>query len=325
MRNLIARILTNLGWPLGVGCLLLLGVTQAQAATYANMNVANSWIDASTHTKVGYNTSPYRFNSSAGCGVPVPILDDTLSDEIPIGFNFTYGGMVFSTLRIMTNGRLQFNNNMTCYFGSPVQTLPYPDASLNYTMCIYGNDLDPTLKSDVTASTYNTTCTNRATCYISYATIGATPNRSFVVTWNNVPEWTSGGSPQGAYNLQVILQENGEFIYQYGDSTAGPSAGLAQIGWQVDTGDYEAPQIGLPLANTALKFYIPAPAAEYRMEQSSWSSAAGQVIDTSGNNRNASILGSAQTASSGRVGRAADIPINTGSSTIGGADENLDY
>jgi hypothetical protein len=260
----------------------------AGAVTYANTATTFSWIDASAHTKVGYNTVPYMFNNTGGCGTTPPTLDDTLSDNIPIGFNFMYGGVIFNSVRIMSNGRLQFNNNTTCGFGSPVTQLPYPDAGLNYTMRIYGNDLDHTAKSEVPA--YTTVCLNRATCYVSYATLGVAPYRSFVVTWNNVPEWAAGGSTSGNYNLQIILQENGEFIYQYGANTPGPGNATAQVGWQVDTNDYDVPAVGYPASNSAIKFYIPRPVAEYRMEQPSWNGTAGEVLDTSGNGRHGTAV-----------------------------------
>ncbi|MEN9866033.1 MAG: hypothetical protein RL748_1623, partial [Pseudomonadota bacterium] len=307
-------------WPLLLSLALFLA-GPVRAVTYANTPTTFNWIDPSTHTKIGHNTSPYKFKASTGCATTPPILDDTLSDPVPIGFTFNYAGKAFTDLRIMTNGRLQFNNNTTCGFGSPVQTLPYPNNTLNYTMRIYGNDLDPTNKVD--SPSYNTPCLSIATCFISIATIGSAPNRSFVVTWNNVPEWTTGSNPQGAYNLQLILQENGEFIYQYGTFTAGPSAAKGQVGWQVDSTDYDTPQIGFPTANTALKFFIPSPVAEYRMEQASWTSAAGQVIDTSGNNRNATRLGGAQTIASGRVCRAADIPSNANTGQIDAIDTGI--
>jgi hypothetical protein len=309
------------GLILALLALLLGGARLAHGVTYANASYTYNWVDATSHTKVGHNTSPYRFNATLGisaCGTTPPILDDTISDAIPIGFTFAYAGVNFTTLRIMSNGRLQFgSSNTTCGFGSPVQTLPFPDGSLTYTMRIYGNDLDPTLKSDVTSTTYNTPCTSRSTCYVSYATIGSAPYRSFVVTWNNVPEWTTSGNPTGSYNLQVILQENGEFIYQYGPYTAGPSAALGQVGWEAaDTSDYETPQTGYPTANTAIKYFIPQPVAEYRMEQTSWSNAAGQVIDTSGNGRNATVIGGPQTIALGKVCRAADIPSNANTNSI---------
>ena len=86
-----------------------------------------------------------------------------------------------------------------------------------------------------------------------------------------------------SYNVQVILQENGEFIYQYGTNVPGPGNTVAQVGWQVDSNDYEVPAVGYPPANTATKFYIARPVAEYRMEQVSWSGVAAEVLDTSGN------------------------------------------
>ena len=297
--------------------LLILSPLSAQAVTYANTSTTFNWVDSSSHTKIGYNTAPYKFNGTTGaytCGTTPPIIDDTLSDAIPIGFNFVYAGVSFSSLRIMTNGRVQFNNNMTCGYGSPVQQLPYYDASLNYSMRIYGNDLDPTSKVD--RPTYNTPCVDKSVCYISYATIGSAPYRSFVVTWNNIPEWTNGSNPVGAYNLQLILQENGEFIYQYGADTPGPQASLGQVGWQVDSSDYDTPQVGFPTNNSAIKFFIPQPVAEYRMEQTSWSSAVGQVLDTSGNGRHGTALGAIQTTPNGRVCRAGNFPANTTTAAI---------
>jgi MSHA biogenesis protein MshQ len=203
----------------------------AYAVTYTNAATTFSWIDASTHAQVGPNTVPYKFSNTGGCGSAAPVIDDSLSDNIPLGFTFNYGGVDFTQVRIMSNGRLQFNNNTTCGFGSPVTQLPYPNAGLNYTMRIYGNDLDPTAKSEVPA--YNTNCLNRATCYVSYASIGTSPNRRFVATWYHVPEWTAASTAGGSYDLQIILQENGEFIYQFGADVAGPGNVNAQVGWQV--------------------------------------------------------------------------------------------
>ena len=304
-----------------IAVVALLACAPVQAATYANTSFAYSWIDASNHAKLGYNTTPYRFNGAAGCGTSPPVLDDTLSDPLPIGFSFMYSGVAFTTLRVMTNGRVQFNNNVTCGYGSPVQTLPYPNSSLNYTMRIYGNDLDPTSKLEV--PTYHTACASRLTCYVSYATIGTAPYRSFVVTWNNVPEWTTGTNTTGSYSLQLILQENGEFIYQYGTAVAGPSAKLGQIGWQADSNDYDTPQTGFPVTNSAIKFYIPRPVLEYRMEQPSWNNTPDQVTDTSGNGRDGTVLGGAQTIAAGRVCRAASFPLNTSAAAIAAVDSGL--
>ncbi|OYO27981.1 LamG domain-containing protein [Janthinobacterium sp. PC23-8] len=306
--------------------LICLFALPAQAVTYANTSQAFNWIDASSHNKLGYNTTPYKFNWVSGCGTTPPIIDDTISDQIPIGFSFMYSGVAFTSVRVMSNGRVHFNNNVSCGYGSPVQQLPYPNNTLNYTMRIYGNDLDPT--SRLEAANYNTPCASRASCYVSYATIGTAPYRSFVVTWNNVPEWatnnrTGSTAPVGSYSLQLILQENGEFVYQYGDDVPGPQAALGQVGWQADSSDYDTPQVGFPANNTAIKFYIPRPVVEYRMEQPSWNNTAGQVLDTSGNGASGTVLGAVQTIAAGRVCRAASVPLNTSISTVAAIDTGL--
>ena len=301
----------------------------AQAATYANKSIPFSWVNTATHAHVGSGTTPYQFNGTiapgTACGTAPPILDDTISDNIPFGFNFNYGGIVFTAARIMSNGRLQFNNNTACGFGSPVQQLPYvyynsATDNLNYSMRIYGNDLDPTPQID---APYTTACASSATCYVSYASIGTAPNRQFVVTWNNIPEWAAGGSTTGNYNLQIILNEDGTFIYQYGMDVPGPQAPLAQVGWQVSQTDFDVPGVGLPTNNSAILFYIPNPVAQYHFQQSAWTSP-GQVLDTGGGTPvyNGTALGGA-TPGAGYVCKGAVIPNNTSTATIDAIDTGI--
>ena len=95
------------GWLCLLALALLLAPRLALAVTYVNQSYPFAWIDSTGHTKVGYNTVPYKFNPVAGCGTTPPTLDDTLSDDIPLGFNFMYGGVVFTSARIMSNGRLK--------------------------------------------------------------------------------------------------------------------------------------------------------------------------------------------------------------------------
>lgn len=318
----------TLGWLWSL--LLALAPLQGGAATYVMTTITANWIDASAHTKITANSSPYRFvgGGSTGCGSTPPTLDDVISEEIPIGFSFMFGGVNFSSLRVMTNGRLQFGNT-TCGYGTqavgPPQTFPYgyPNTSMNYTMRIYGGDLDATVKRSASTdpgdsvNNYPTTCTSRDSCYISYALIGTAPNRSFVVTWNNVPEWVNSSQTAGNFNLQIILQENGEFIYQFG-VTNYASTGRAQVGWQLDSQDYEVSQVGLPASGTAFKYYIPRPLAEYRMEQPAWTGSAGEILDTSGYGRHAARVGTPTTVANapGYICRGASIPSNANTNNI---------
>ena len=247
----------------------------AHAVTYAFGPVTFAWIDPSSHTVVRASSAPIAFRSLAGCGTAVPIIDDTISDPIPLGFNFQFAGILVDSVRVMSNGRLQFLNqnpangavfdNVACGFGTPDQ-FPLPNASIPYTMKLYGADVDPTNIED--APTYATRCSltgagtgtfGSLSCYVSFATIGSSPNLQFVVTYNNVPAWTQGNTPQGNFQLQAIVRQDGTFIYQYGQNTSVPSA---EIGWQADpnAGDYAIPNLGaLPPQNLAVEFYIPTP------------------------------------------------------------------
>lgn len=242
------------GWLLVVA----LCPSLAAAMTYSSLPTTFNWVDASSHTKLGPSTggvysSSFQFGNPGTCGTNPPAIDDAISDNVPIGFGFTYGGTPFTQVRVMSNGRLQFNDNAWCGYGSPVTQQPYPDGNLTYTMRIYGADLDPSLQAEVGGS-YGTPCTDRNSCYVSYATIGSAPNRRFVVTWRNVPEWTTFNNADGNYNLQIILQEDGDFVYQYGPHTPAPSATAAQIGWEVSTADYVETGVGHPADNSAILY-----------------------------------------------------------------------
>ncbi|MDE2417233.1 MAG: LamG domain-containing protein [Burkholderiales bacterium] len=305
----------------------MLAGAEIHAATYTNSTTTYNWIDPSAHTKVGYNTAPYKFNS---CGTAPPTLDDTISDVIPIGWNFVYGVTSYNSLRIESNGRIQFNNANcgagTASVGPPqTYTYTYPDANMNNTMKAFGVDLDPTNlvdKPNYPSAGSKTTCTSIATCYISYASIGAAPNRQFVVSWVNVPEWVTASNTSGSFTFQIILNEDGSFVYQYKTIVHG-GTGKAQIGWQLTNADYTVLTFGAasePGAPTAILFYVPSanPLAEYRFEEGAWSpSTAGQVQDSNGNLRPGSALGSTQTTSSGKVCRGASIASNT---TAGAVD-----
>ncbi|MDO8940173.1 MAG: hypothetical protein Q7U98_13555 [Methylicorpusculum sp.] len=254
---------TKFTWLIVLAIGLIYPGYQLSAATYSNTPTPISWIDETRHIKLGPTKggiySPlYSFINNAGCGTVPPVIDDSITSAIPLGFTFTYGDKSFTSARIMSNGRLQFNNT-TCGFGSPVTQLPYPDVGLNYTMRIYGNDLDPTSSQEVKG--YDTSCNspNRSSCFISYASLGSAPNRRFVVTWNKVPEWTAASKASGEYNLQLILQENGEFIYQYGLSKPAATSEPAQIGWQINSTDYDVISTQFPVNNSAIKFFIPKP------------------------------------------------------------------
>lgn len=314
----------------GFACLVLFCLAGGQpgsawAATYANASIPIDWIDplANAHTRVGHNTTPYKFSNIGTCATDPPNIDDTLSDSIPIGFTFWFAGNSYTSLRINTNGRLQFNNT-TCGAGTqnigPPQTYTYtyPTDSLKNTMKLFGADLDPTDLQDVSTTT---SCDrNNNSCGIYIATMGTAPYRKFVVTWYNVPEWVNYTNSSGSFTMQAILHENGEFVFQYLSLNHG-GTGTGEVGWYTDSQDYDVLQfVGgtEPSNNSAIKFYIPQPVSEYRMEQAVW----GSVLDTSGNARHGSVIAAGAgvaptTTTSGKVCRGGVIANNTSATNIG--------
>ncbi|MCR4346837.1 MAG: LamG domain-containing protein [Sulfuricaulis sp.] len=301
--------------------LLFLCANAANAVTYSNAPTTFSWVDPAAHTAVVWS------NPTQGTGGCDTGGDDSVTALINIGFTFNFGGVNYTQLRIMSNGRVQFNNTY-CYAGSAnssatarTYTLPYPNANIVRTMKVYGADIDTTVNGS--GGGPGPTACPPATCSVRYTVtpLGTAPNRQFVVTWVNTPDW---GSTSSFYNFQVILNEDGSFIYQYGASN-NPDNGKPDIGWEVTTTDYGLytyANIGA-LANTAVRFFIPNAVAEYRMEEAIWSGA-NSVVDSSGNNNNGSPVGGAQTVAGGYICRGASIPNNTSTVTIDAINAGLD-
>ncbi len=174
--------------------------------------------------------------------------DDSLSAALNIGFTFRYGTNTYTQLRVHTNGRIQFGNTF-CNFGTaavgPPRTYPdpTPSANLNNSMRIYGADLD---------------VSGGGAARITWASTGTAPNRKFIVSWNNVPQWGAVGT---SYSLQIQLEEGGDFYYMYGTSInvtnpGGEVMGPAQIGWQLSGTDYVVVQSGLPANNSGMRFRL---------------------------------------------------------------------
>ena len=271
--------------------------TASIAATYTANTEAFSWIDPASHTDIVWTAAPG--GPSNQCSGAFANVDDDISEALPLGFNFSFGTNSYSTVRIMSNGRLQFNNTY-CGFGTastgPPRTYPFPmpDTRLNNVLRAYGADLDPSAGGTV-----------------RYASTGTSPNRSFIVTWSNVKEWNAGTSN---FNIQVILYESGDFVYQYG-TISNPTQGAAQLGWQISNSDYQLYEYGsiTSLQNQALRFssYTPVAISYYAMDELSWSGTAGEIRDSSGNGNNADRVGASQTVDPGYICRGGHIPGNS--------------
>lgn len=288
-----------------VATLALLALAKlAGAAVYGYAPTTYNWVDNTSHTDVVWA-------HAAGCsaGWNGANVDDDISTQIALPFTFTFGSTAFNYVQVMSNGRLQFVASATgksyCGYGTqtvgppPTYPYPYPNANLNNTLRLYGADLCP--------SGGGTGCTGRVT----WQSLGTAPYRTFVVTWSNVAEWNSGSS---LFNMQIILHEGGDFVYQY-KNVANYSQGSGQIGWQIATTSYDlvdATTIS-SLAYSAIRFFKPtAPVAEYRFDECSSITSSNAVLDASGNGLHGQATAGVTPAATGKICTAFDFNGSSG-------------
>ena len=203
-----------------VAILLVLSLP-AGAASYTVSEVDFDWISGSALKVETW---------ASGFGCPDTKGEDSISNLIDIGFKFRFGAGVYSQVRINSNGRLQFDNTR-CTFGTqsvgPPRTYPdsMPKNVLDRTISGYVVDLDSTVGGNIT-----------------YSTEGDAPNRVFVMTVDDVPQWSATGTK---YKFQIQLHEDGSFklVYENAEDVidgATTRIGPGQYGYQLTTTDYIA-------------------------------------------------------------------------------------
>lgn len=295
-----------LGRALAAAVLLLATLTgAAQAATYGFRSDTFAWETAANAVTWDRLCTDY------------PGDDDKATLNFTGGFTFRFAGTAYSSVRVLTNGMLQFGTDTGFHRTFTNTTLPAGSAG-NRSGCAssattlmlmpYWTDLDPSR-----AGSGN----------VTWELKGSAPNRYVVVSWNSVYQYGTS-TP---YAFQVILYESGEFKYQYGNSNATGSA--ATIGVQVSSSDYTLYSFnsGYNANGSAIRWFIPSTAAgrvaEYRFDEWSWNGSVGEVLDSSGNSQHGVRVGSASPTASGVVCRRLEVPANT-STTISAVDTALD-
>ncbi|GGW48578.1 LamG domain-containing protein [Alishewanella tabrizica] len=275
----------------------------ALAATYAFRSTNYEW--ESANTDVIWDRTQTGF----------PADDD--KQVVNLGFTFNFGGVNYTQVRILANGSLQFGADTQFHrqFNNtnlPVNTLPpsctncTAGTQADRLILVYWDDINPALGGTV-----------------RYQTKGTGPNRRFVVSWENVPHF----SLPGQYSFQVILFENGEFVFQYGTGNA--SGFSATIGVEVNNSDFTlyAFNNSFSYAGTAIRWFKPSGdpirLADYWLEEQSWSGRPNEVVDWTGNGYAGNMLGVVQSVANGRVCRAANVPLNT-NTTVSGINTNID-
>jgi len=181
--------------------LLLVMVSLNLQAAYTFSVIPQTAFDNTTTNVVWSNTNT---------GFP----NDDDHQLVPIGFNFSFGGVNYTQTRIISNGMLHFGADQAVHQAFANTTLP--TGAGDRLVMPYWDDLDPSSGGTVT-----------------YGTFGTAPNRRFAATWNGVPRYNQ---PFTNYTLQVVLFESGNILYRYGSGNANGAS--ATIGIEEDGADF---------------------------------------------------------------------------------------
>ncbi len=184
--------------------------------------------------------SAYQYSTSNGTYTPITggtVLGDASTDDqrfvdpatplggtttagpgFPIGFNFTFGGVVYDKVGINANGWINLGVSTVSV---PATSSPISGSSIQ---------VQAPFARDLIA---------RAGSQIRIETLGTTPNQMLVVQWSNFKRWTSttGGYDSDTLNFQVILNEASNTIqFAYGKmKTASTIVGDPIIGLKGST------------------------------------------------------------------------------------------
>ena len=146
----------------------------------------------------GYSVVQIPFAPTVGSGTAVTLTDDQVSTLLPIGFNFTFFGNVYSQFNICSNGFISFNPT-----NSYVYSLTMPAVSPNTIIAAALEDLNPPLGGT-----------------IEYFNVGSAPNRKLIVNYSNIQHYPSGNP----ITLQIVLSETYNTIQIHTTSVLGPTA-----------------------------------------------------------------------------------------------------
>ena len=181
-------------------------VTQATGLTYTPITGGTVYVTASVPAGTTFvNTAPAL---------------------APIGFTFNFNGINYTNATITDNGFITFG-------GTPPAANNFLAISGNtaYEGCVSAFGLTDFRSASTSAANYPTTVST-----IRYETIGASPNRIFVVQYENVVRYTTGGAFRaGLMNFQIRLNESTnvvETVYNTFDAVGPPAAGIqtGQVG-----------------------------------------------------------------------------------------------
>lgn len=148
----------------------------------------------SAGTCVATGAYPIPFAPEPISGTSIGLGDDQYSGDIPIGFNFVFFGITYTTVDICSNGFLTFNSAGNGFCTYVAQSIPTADG---YDNMIAYNWHDIYMPSGGS---------------LQYETRGSAPNRRFVISLTNAPFYADAAQ---TVTSQTILYEGSNRIEVY--------------------------------------------------------------------------------------------------------------
>ena len=139
---------------------------------------------------------------------------------LPIGFNFTYNGIVFDKLAINSNGWISLGQS------SLTPSVDINSSSSYNTLSATSTATPTLLRNRIAAFALDLEAQTGSSLRLQ--TTGSTPNRICVVQWAN---YTKYGETDDSFNFQIRLKETSNTVeIVYGTVTNGATAESAQVG-----------------------------------------------------------------------------------------------
>ena len=152
--------------------------------------------------------------------VPGGLLVDDAALLADIGFSFKFYDKTYTKCYISTNGLISFDEGVTAWSPTAIPNNSLPD---NY-IAPFWSDLNPGAGGGA----------------ILYATRGTAPNRTFIIKWEDMPEYYT---PTRKVTFQLTLHEGSNSIeVQYKDITPGFGDTRTFVGMGIESRNYGTTQ-----------------------------------------------------------------------------------
>ncbi|MBU0507800.1 hypothetical protein KKH27_03040, partial [bacterium] len=134
----------------------------------------------------------YSWVDISGLGSTLTAGDDSNQGPFPLGFTFSFYDRPYTQVRICTNGFLSFTSTSTSFTNTALPTTALP----NNAIYPFWDDLDSDPRGQIRY----------------YSDVA---NQRFIVSWLAVAHHQASGGDRPAYTFQVILNANGNIVFNY--------------------------------------------------------------------------------------------------------------